>query len=214
MSAGWSSPLQANSDATEFNKLSFMVNQILGGIATTTLVKVVAVNNAGEVSPVGLVDVQPMVNQVDGEMKATAHGIIHDVPYVRIQGGANAVIIDPEVGDIGWCGFCSTDISVVASTKAVANPGSRRRFDWADGLYLGGVLNAAPTQYVRFTPDGIEVVSTTAVTLRAPTITLDGDVTVTGDLVVDGEATAGGVALSTHTHSGVTTGGGDTGPPV
>ena len=41
-----------------------------------------------------------------------------------------------------------------------------------------------------------------------------GDLMITGAVVATGEVTGNGVALSTHTHSGVTTGSGDTGPPV
>lgn len=148
-SEGYSSPLAVNSDANEFNKIAFVIQQMMGRLATTALVKVIAVK-PGAVGPVGTVDVQPMVNQIDGVGNATAHGTIYGLPYVRLQGGANAVIIDPVVGDIGWAGFCSTDISAAKSTKAVANPGSRRRYDWADGLYLGAMLGATPTQFIQF----------------------------------------------------------------
>lgn len=63
-------------------------------------------------------------------------------------------------------------------------------------------------------------------TVQAPTITLDGAVTVTGTLDVGGDATfqstidatgeitSGTVALTAHVHSGVTSGGSNTGAPV
>lgn len=147
--AGYSSPLRVNSDATQFNELAFMIAQRMSRLATTTLVQVKAVVPGG-VGPVGTVDVQPMVNQIDGVGNATAHGIIYGIPYVRLQGGGNAIICDPQVGDIGWCGFCSTDISAVKVTKGVANPGSRRRYSWADGLYLGAMLGGEPGQFIQF----------------------------------------------------------------
>jgi hypothetical protein len=85
------------------------------------------------------------------------HDVIHNLPYFRLQGGTNAVIVDPDVGDKGFAVFCSRDISAVKRTKAIANPGSSRRFNWADGLYVGGVLNGTPANYVEVSPSGITV---------------------------------------------------------
>ena len=113
----------------------------------------------GGVGAVGYVDVQPLVNQVDGFGSAIPQGRLHNIPYLRMQGGVNAIILDPQVGDIGVCVFSDRDISSVKTTKARANPGSRRRFDVADGLYLGGMLNGAPSQYIEFAPDRINIVS-------------------------------------------------------
>lgn len=199
----------------EFNVLRFLISQALGRMATATLVEVKAVNIGAQT-----VDMQILVNQVDGAGNATPHATIYGVPYVRLQGGANAVILDPVVGDIGLAVFASRDISSVKVNKAAANPGSRRVFDYADGLYVGGVLNGTPTQYVKFTGAGIEVLSPTQITLTAPTIELDGAVHMTGALTgaatadFDGNVTGDGIGLSTHKHTGVTTGGGTSGGPT
>jgi hypothetical protein len=137
-----------------------------------TLVKIVSVTNNGGVSPVGFVDVQPLVNQVDGAGNATPHGVVYNIPYFRLQGGTNAIILDPQVGDMGMCGFASRDISSVKSSKGQANPGSGRTFDWADGLYFGGLLNGTPVQYIAFSSSGIDIVSPTQIRLAAPNIVL------------------------------------------
>lgn len=139
----------AGTDESEFNAISFLIQQALLKMQTVTLVKVMAVHGGG-VAPTGTVDVQPMVNQMTGDRVAVPHGTIYGVPFFRLQGGPSAVIVDPAVGDIGLCAFASRDISTVKSTKAVANPGSQRVYDWADGLYVGGYLNRAPTQYLQF----------------------------------------------------------------
>ena len=83
----------------------FAIEAVLSKLNTVTLVKVVSCTNSGGLSPVGFVDVQPMVHQMTGDRKPITHGVIHNVPYFRIQGGANAVIIDPQKGDIGMCAF-------------------------------------------------------------------------------------------------------------
>jgi hypothetical protein len=140
--------------------------------------KVLSVTNDGGVAPVGFVSLQPMVNQLDGYGNAMPHGEIFNVPYFRLQGGANAIILDPQVGDIGWAGFADRDISSVKATKAQANPGSRRKFSMADAVYMGGILNGTPSQYVAFSSSGISIVSPTKISLSAPTIVLQATETI------------------------------------
>ncbi|WP_244126208.1 oxidoreductase [Burkholderia gladioli] len=162
-----------SSGTSDFNAQSFLVWQILRQISGARLVTVKAVTSAGDVAPVGFVDVQPLVNQLDGSDQAVPHGTIYHLPFFRLQGGANAVIIDPQVGDIGVAIIEDRDISSAKANRGFANPGSKRIFDMADGLYVGGFLNGAPQQYVRFSAVGIEVVSPTKVTLSAPLVEVD-----------------------------------------
>jgi hypothetical protein len=151
----------------DYNNLSFIIQQALNKLQTATLVKIIACTNEGGISPVGFVDVQPSVNQIDGDGKGIPHGVIYNIPYFRIQGGADAIIIDPKPGDIGICLFASRDISKVKNTKNQANPGSYRSFNFADGLYVGGVLNGTPTQYIQFSDDGIKVFSNTKIIIQS-----------------------------------------------
>lgn len=148
----------------------FAVQQALAKMQTATLVRIEKCTNAGGLSPVGFVDVTPLVNQLDSQGNPTPHVTIYNVPYCRLQGGANAIIIDPEKGDIGLCVFASRDISKVKSTKKQANPGSFRQYNFADGLYIGGVLNATPAQYIQFSSTGIKIFSPTKIDVVAPII--------------------------------------------
>jgi phage baseplate assembly protein gpV len=170
---------------------------------------------------VGFVDVQPMVNQVDGTGNPTPHETIHNLPYFRLQGGVNAIILDPVVGDIGIAVFCSRDISQVKRTKAISNPGSAGRFDWADGLYIGGFLNAVPTQYIQFSNTGIALSTPNTFTVTANNtvinspVTVNGVSTLNGNVASTGTLTNNGHAVgSTHLHTGVQGGIGTSGPPV
>jgi len=63
---GYAGFLQPEDTSTDFNAQSFLIWAILSKIHTATLVKVVKVTNAGSVSPVGFVDILPLVNQIDG----------------------------------------------------------------------------------------------------------------------------------------------------
>lgn len=148
-----------NSSTDDFNRVSFIVQQMIGRMMTMMPVQVTAVQaGAGSPPVAGTVSVQPLVNQIDGDGNATSHGVVNGIPWFRLQGGKNAVICEPEVGDIGYVDVSSRDISAVKSTKARANPGSRRKFSLSDGVYVGGFLNVAPNQYLIFTATGIRVV--------------------------------------------------------
>lgn len=166
---------QLNPEAwgSHFNLMDFVTRQILSGTATVGLAQVKAVTNNGELAIAGTVDVQPLVSLSDAAGKLTPHGTILELPYSRIQGGISAMIMDPAVGDIGVVVFCAHDISAVKQSKAPGPPGSRRRFDWADGVYIGWVLNGLPTQYFRFAPDGIYVISPFKIFAQAPEIDLN-----------------------------------------
>jgi len=233
---GYAGVLNETSGVGEYNGAHFAMQLAMARINTSTLVRVVAVTNAGELSPVGFVDVQPLVHQLDGALQVMPHGQLFHLPYIRIQGGTNAIIIDPAVGDIGAVLFADRDISVVKATKDEAAPGSGRRFSMSDGLYVGGFLNATPVQYIRFTADGINIVSPTKITLSAPEVEINGATLINGATTVNGnfsqgagdaggaatmlgpvtvtnDVSAGGKSLSTHTHSGVQPGNGSTSTP-
>lgn len=204
----------------EWNRLRFAIQQQMLGLNTSMPVRVLSVQ-AGGLGPVGFVSIQILVDQITGDDKTVPHGEITNVPYLRIQGGANAVIIDPQVGDIGLACFASRDISAVKNARAVAPPGSRRAYDFSDAMYIGGLLNGTPTQYIQFTEGGILVHSPQAVNVSAPAIGLTGAVTITGALTVQGNVATTGTLTnnsknvgSTHTHGGVTVGAGTTGAPT
>ena len=209
-------------NSSEYNKLNFIFSQLLSNVHTFTLVQVVAVTNSGELGEVGFVDVKPLVNMTDYKGNAIPHATVFHLPYFRIQGGGNAIILDPAIGDIGLCAFAEKDISKVKSTKAQANPGSYRKYSMSDGVYLGGVLNGTPTQYVQFNSSGIIVHSPVGITLEAPTIDLETSqllinattsttittptFTVNGATVLAGTLTQTGGGSSTMSGSLTTTG--------
>lgn len=211
-------PLVTADYSSEIGRLQFVINNALAGIRTAMPVKVIAVSNAGGLSPVGTVNVQPLVSAVDGAGNLWPHGIIHNVPYMRIQGGANGIILDPAIGDIGIATVCDRDISTVKNTGKVSAPGSLRKTDMSDIVYLMTIIGAAPTQYVQFNSAGITITSPVAVTINAPTVTVtatnintSGTWAHTGTITATGNVTGNGTSLHTHTHPDPQ--GGNTGPP-
>ncbi|GBQ07266.1 phage baseplate assembly protein [Saccharibacter floricola] len=171
------------------------------------LVRVEAVHQDG-VSLTGKVDVLPLVQQQDGLGRTHPREIVHDVPYLRIQGGTSALIIDPKPGDIGFIVVSGRDHSHAVLNRAPSLPASSRVFALKDCVYVGGFLNDAPSQYVQFTDEGIRIVTPGKVEIEAASITANCNFTTTGDV------TAGGISLMNHTHSGVQPGGGTSGKPT
>jgi len=170
---GFAGLLGLESFGSGYNAQAFLVQSILSKVSTATICKVVGVTNSGGVSGSGFVDVQPLVNMVDGLGNAFPHGVIYHCAYNRVQGGTNAIILDPQVGDVGLVVFADRDISSAVKNRAQSNPGSGRKFDMADGLYVFSIVTAPPTQYIRFTPAGIDITSPVAVTVNAPSVTVN-----------------------------------------
>ncbi len=154
------------------NRESFHIMQEILKIQTNLPVQVKSVSGGG-LAPVGYVDAQILVDQIDGFGKSIDHAIIVNLPYFRLQGGANAVVIDPEVGDIGLACFSSRDISVFKNARKKSPPGSWRNHDLSDAFYFGGFLNAAPSQYIQFSSSGIKIYSPTKIDVEAPIVNVN-----------------------------------------
>lgn len=214
----------ASDAASEVGKLTYMMRNALAGVRTSMPVQVIAVSNNGGLSPVGTVDVQPLINAVDGNGNSWPHGVIHNVPYMRIQGGTNGIIIDPQVNDIGIAVICDRDISTVQNVgnkidsktgnNVTSAPGSARKNDMSDMIYLMTMIGLAPTQYIQFNSTGITIHSPVNVNITAPNITSNGTWNHTGTFTSTGDVTGQGTSLHTHRHSGVQSGGSNTGQPV
>jgi hypothetical protein len=182
---GWQGPFdESNLPAA----LTFMMRQMMAGNSHVALVLVKAVTASQTAGAPPKVDVQPMVAQVDQTGTATPHGIIRGIPCARLQAGATAIVIDPQVGDIGVMVCADRDITSALANQAPANPGSFRRFDWADGMYLFGVASVVPTSC--------------AIAVNASGVTISGD---NGNLYVEGNLGSGnGVTASIPTFTGQT----------
>ncbi|MCH7218002.1 oxidoreductase [Escherichia coli] len=221
--------------ATDANSQQFLMHQFLMGKSFITLGLVTGVSESGDI-----VSVKPMVEGFAGSGDVIPSSVIHGVPVWRLQRGASAVIMPPVEGDIGLIAVCDRDITAVKKTKQAALPGSNRTHNYSDAIYLGGVLNAEPSQYVKFANDGIDIVSPLVVqvngntiimnaedkiSLNAPVIEINGqftqgggsfsgNATFGGTMTVVGEVTANGIPVSTHRHGGVESGSSQTNTPT
>ncbi len=207
-------------DASQYNATDFQMQQALRKINTAEPVRVVSVQ-PGAVGPVGMVSVQPLVNLVTGTGDGMAQSTLYQLPYLRIQGGENAVIVDPKPGDMGLAVYAMRDTEGVKANRDgnPANPGSARTYSKGDGFYLGGFLNGQPKRYVMVddtgitlddgqggklelkggkltitAPAGIESTSPTEVH-NTPALTMGGDgavATMNADMQINGTVTSTG----------------------
>jgi hypothetical protein len=205
-----------NSGASEYNALSFMMEQMIKGMVNTAIpVRVDSCTKPGVGGAAGYVSATPLVQQRGADGNALAPVSLPQLPYYRVQAGTAAVVLDPQPGDIGLAVFSQQDVSnVKEGTSELVQAGSFRCFDMSDGFYCCSVLGAgAPETYVHLDPETGEVTvkAPTKITLDAPTIELKGslqmgnaagsgtgdtmkitgNLDVTGSVKTDGNVTAG-----------------------
>lgn len=171
-------PLTYNSPILcEYDKVISQFNSLITNVNTAIPCKIVAIEKQEQrgVNIVGFVDIQLMIEQTNGQKKGNETAIICNVPYVRIQGGTNAVIIDPEINDLGVAIFASRDITNFKEARRQTPPATWRKFSISDAIYIGGIRNQKPVQYIHFRNDGIEIYSPKRVHITTPTVLIDSD---------------------------------------
>lgn len=181
--------------------------KLIREIHTATPVRVLAVRPVSD--RVGFVDVIPLIEDTDTNDAVIEQAPIYNVPYLRMQGGPSAVILDPAVDDIGLAVFAERNASALATTLQAGPAATKRAYSSADGFYFGGFLNGAPTQWVKFLAGGagIDIHTPGDLTLSAAgaiTLSSGGATTVNapGGFVVNANMTLNGTMSGTHTGPG------------
>lgn len=215
----WSGPQDPGTTVSEYNTRDFQIQQALGSVRTAQLVQVVTAPYSasggaippGTAGPIGYIDVQPLVQQQTGGGTLQPHGVVYRIPYHRYQGGNGAFISDPVIGDIGKLVVCDRDSSIVKATGATGGPGSGRKFDLADGVYVPQCIAGAPTQFFAWLAQGFNMMDAFGNQIQG---------TANGVIVNGATITLAGVVISkagsnsdTHTHMN-SGGAGEGGPPT
>lgn len=169
------------------------INNAISAIQTMLPVTVVK-QYGGGLDIVGNVDVVIATNLMTGNRKPVEHTVIYGVPYLRMQGGTDAMILDPKPGDTGFCGFCSREIAGFTKTRKAYSPRTKRKFNFADAVYLFGYSGVKPENYIMLKDGNI--------TMKAKTITIDaGTCNINADTHFNGALTSNGKNISdSHTH--------------
>ena len=169
----------------------YIINNLIANIHTMMPVKILSVTVPPDsLAPIGRCEVLPLVQQIDGSNNVYPMGKIVNVPYLRVQGGSNAIVIDPQVGDVGLCGFCERDISIVKRTGELSAPDTRRKYDINSAVYMFTMMSGTPTQYIHFLENGINIKTTGDLNINGLIIKADGTL-----------VTKDGVIVDTHSHA-------------
>ena len=179
-------------DSSDLNRMEFLIKVLQRDMSTAIPVIITAVR-AGDTNAAGYVDARPLVAQLDAWGNALPMATLHHLPYFRLQAGRAGIVLDPVPGDIGLAVFAQSDCSTLKQGQTeTAQPGSWRKFDQADGFYIGGFINTQIDTYVRLAQDGsVKITAPGNVTIDAPTVTYSGDII------------CGGFSYLGHTHTGV-----------
>ena len=201
-----------NSGASEFNAISFLVEQAIKGMVNTAIpVRVDSCTKPGVGGAAGYVSATPLVQQRGADGKALDTVSLPQLPYIRLSASTAAIVIDPQPGDVGFAVFAQQDISnLKAGSSEPVQAGSFRTFDMSDGIFIPAILGVTPTTYVHLDPEKGEITlkAPTKITIEAPqielkgpvkmgdagssdTITLDGNVSTNGNITAAGNVNAG-----------------------
>lgn len=188
------------------------IGQALSNTHTATIGKVISV---GEKT----IDVQPVINRVvNGE--SIELPVFKKVPPIFLGGGASSLTMPIAEGDYALLIFTERCYDRWWNGQDNQSPLELRMHDYSDGFALVGLQ---PESSALSIPGDMTITGD---------LIIDGNMTITGDLIIDGnltvngeinadnvsvpltgDVTVGTISLKTHTHLGVTPGGGISGPP-
>ncbi|EFB6885923.1 phage baseplate protein [Escherichia coli] len=155
---------------SEAQSQEYIFEMLISGYFFIELAKVQEVR--GE-APDLVVDVLPLLTRTDRTGKMISNSVLYDLPVWRLQRGNSAVIMDPVAGDIGLIAICDKDISLVRKNRKESVPGSKRRHSKSDAIYLGGVLNISPTQFIEFADGAINITTPNPLNIKCSSLNID-----------------------------------------
>lgn len=212
-----------NSDTTLTDALDFFKSKLFLEINTIILGTIIVANPTTR-----RLQVQSLINGINSLNAPVTPPIIYDVPYGDIRGGNAGIIVDFQIGDNVIIGFCQRQIDVSKETGSSSTPALLRFFSLQDAIVLSHWSNSDPTIYLKITNSEVTIQATSVpvtifttgnLTINANNIALEGSSTVTGTLTIGTTvfnsslpAIIDGQPFLTHIHSGVATGGSNTGP--
>lgn len=169
--------------------------------------------------------IQGTVEDESGKVSVVNLPLLIHVPIVFPSAGGFTITMPIAVNDEVLVVFASRCIDAWWQSGGIQRPIELRLHDLSDGFCIPGpksvpnvipaisttalqIRNNAGTSYIEIAADG-------KINIVAPTgLEVTGNVLVTGSLVAQTGLSTNTVSLNSHLHSGVTTGGGNSGPPV
>lgn len=186
--------------------------------------------------------VLPLIKIVSTDKIATSRAQIKGIPVLQLGGGGFVLSFPIEAGDIGWIKANDRDISLFMKNKAEKEPNTGRLHSFSDAVFIPDTMfrsvsiasedassvvlqSLDGTQKVAISDSQVKITSADLIILSAPEIQITGalvggsgasftgTITSENDVIAKSGVSGETVSLLTHTHTGVTPGGGNTGEP-
>lgn len=198
----------------------------------TALPGIVSSYNAEQGTCVIVPAVRARIQAQDGSYSWVQLSPLVDVPVVFMGGGAGVLTFPIAAGDEALVIFASRCIDGWWQNGGVQIPPEIRMHDPSDGFAIIGprslarsLANVSTTATQLRSLDGstyvelaagqiVNIVAPGGVNINGLVIDSSGNVTTPGKVTATGEGTFSGIPVSTHLHTGVTSGGDNTGAPI
>ncbi len=198
---------------SEYNALNFIITSIIKSTVNTcyavTVTKVDADNQK--------VTVKPLIAQIDADNNKIELSEIFEIPYFRYSAGRTAVKLDPVAGDIGvLIIFKSDSNNIKTGDNSQILPNTFLNYPLYSGIYIGGMLNNDPENYIEIKDDSITINANKKIVINCQTaeINADSEVNINSSKINLGENASLALinekitdALNQHTHNYINTAG-------
>lgn len=181
-------------------------------------------------------EVQPAIKGTledeSGAVQSVNLPLLINVPICFPSAGGFIITLPLAANDEVLVVFSSRCIDAWWQSGGVQRPMEARMHDLSDGFAIPGprsltkipggaisatgaqIRNDAGTSYVEIASNGkVKLVSPSEIDITAPTVVVTGALQVSG-AISGASVAAGGIGLTTHKHSGVTVGAGNSGGPI
>ena len=169
------------------------------------------------------VQVQPLIKMVTTSGDLVSRSNVASVPVFQLSGGGFVLNFPLKSGDYGWLKANDRDISLFLQSYSEEKPNTFRKHSFEDGVFFPDIMRG----YTIASEDSDNVVLQNydgsvrislfenKVKITAPTIEMNTTtLAVTGTITAGVDVITNGISLKTHLHSGVMSGGSNTGGPI
>ena len=194
----------------------FIIKKTLSKIQKMTPAKIVSYDRQKNRAVV-----QPLTYDITSTGGTLPMDTIPNIPVLTLSGGGFIFSFPVAENQTGWLISADRDISVFKQILNFFTPATLRRHQYEDGIFIPDNINGFniaegdESAVILTSSDGTTkiTVQNGAVNISASSINIIGNVNVEGEIIATGDILGANISLSTHTHSGVEPGGGNTGAP-
>ena len=157
---------------TEYNALNFIITSIIKSTVNTCYAVTVTEVDADNQK----VTVKPLITQIDADNNKIELPEIFEIPYFRYSAGRTAVKLDPVAGDIGiMIAFKSDSNNIKIGDNNQILPATFLNYPMYSGIYIGGMLNNEPENYIEIKDDSITINANKSVVINCQNAEVNAD---------------------------------------